>query len=272
MRLSAKILGCTLALLFITTVFVWYAVSREDRRGELSVTFLPVGQGDSVLVEAPSGRRVVVDGGPDDEVLRQLGEVLPFYIRSIDMVIAMAQSPQKVGGLSSVLSRYGVTAIVRSGALSNAPQAQAFTGAVSSAQQNGARLLTLRRGQVIDLGGGALIEVLFPDRDASRMSSNDGCLMFKLMFGNTSFFFACGSPAIENYLATLDGAKLKSDVLLATGEDPELFAGFVSPQFIVVPCGASATSSALATLQIDMLDTCEGPKTFVSDGRMVTAK
>jgi competence protein ComEC len=270
MRSSAKILGATLLFLGITTCIVWYAVLREDHHRTLKVTFLAVGQGDATLVETPSGRRILIDGGPDDEVLRQLGEAMPFYARSIDLVVATAQAPQKVGGLASVLSRYDVAVVARSAARSSAPQVQAFVGVVSHAQQNGTRLLILQRGQVISLGDATYIEVFFPDRDASDMSASDGCLAFKLVYGDTSFFFACGSAAIENYLATLDGTKLKSDVLLATGEDPELLAGFVSPQFAVIPCGASATSSMFSILQIQTLDTCSGTVTFLSDGQTVT--
>lgn len=270
MRASAKIIGATLVVLGIAASFIWYAAIREDHRGALTVSFLNAGQGSAVFVTAPSGRTVLIDGGPDDSILRQLGATMPFYDRSIDLVIATAPEPQFVGGLTSVLSRYKVAAIIRSAANSSAPQSQAFSGAVSKAQQQGTRLIIAQRRQVIALGDGTFIEFFFPDRDASSMAASDGCLMFKLVFGNTSFFFACGSAAIENYLATLDGAKLKSDVLLATGDDSEVFVGFVSPQFAVVPCGANATPSAFTALQIATFDTCSGTVSFVSDGQIVS--
>lgn len=266
MRTSAKIIGVVLLFLSIAAGFTWYAALREDHRGELRVSFLSAGQGDAIYIEAPSGRRILVDGGPDDSILRELGQVMPFYDRSFDIIIASAPTPEKAGGLSSVLSRYSTSVIARTAARSSAPEIQAFTASVSNAQQNGARLLIAQRGMTIDLGGGAVIEVFFPDRDASQMAASDGCMMFKIIFGNTSFFFACGSPAIETYLATLDGSKLKSDVLLATGGDPELFLGFVSPEYIVAPCGSAATSSAAATVGIQSFDTCAGTITFVADG------
>ena len=104
------------------------------------------------------------------------------------------------------------------------------------------------------------------------MTPSDGCLILKLVFGQTSFLFSCGSAAIENYLATLDGAKLKSDVLAATGDDSELFVGFVSPQFAVVPCNSTATSSAFSKLGIQTQSTCDGAVTFVSNGQNVSEK
>lgn len=272
MRASAKILGAVLLLLLLAAALVWYADVLEDHRGTLTVSFLDVGMGNSIFITAPSGLQVLIDGGPDDSVLRQLGSLMPFYDRSIDIVIASAPAAAKVGGLSSVLSRYGVAIVARSAAHSGAPQVQAFDGAVTSAQTRGTRLLVAQRGQVIDLGAGAYLETLFPDRDASGFAAGDGCLLLKLVFGGTSFLFSCGSPAIEDYLATLDGTKLSSDALLATGKDSELFVGVVSPQYAIVPqsCDSAATSSVFSELGIQTLDTCNGAVTFVSDGQTVT--
>jgi competence protein ComEC len=254
--------------LFVITSLIWYAAFREDHRGELTVSFLDVGQGDAIFIRTSDGRQILIDGGPDDSVLRQLGSVMPFYDRSIDLVIATAETPAKVGGLTNVLARYGVSTIIRSAARSGAPQAQSFDGAIASAEAHGTRLLVIQRGQTIDLGDNTYIEIFFPDRDASAMSAADGCLVLKVLFGKTAFLFACGSSAIETYLATLDGSKLQADVLSATGDDSELFVGFVSPQYAVVPC--NATSSAFSRLDVQTVDTCNRTVTFVSDGQTVT--
>jgi len=197
---------------------------------------------------------------------------MPFYDRSLDAVVATAPLVDKVGGLTNVLSRYTIATIVRSAARSGAPQVQAFDGALTSAEARGTRLLVAQRGQLIDLDSGTYMEIFFPDRDASNMAPSDGCLVMRLVYGRTSFFFSCGPPALESYLATLDGTKLKSDVLLATGRDPELFVGFVSPQFAVVPqsCNIEATSSVFSELGVQTLDTCDGSVTFVSDGQTVS--
>jgi hypothetical protein len=219
----------------------------------------------SSLIETPSGVRVLIDGGSDDSILRELGASMPFYDRSIDMVVSTAQTPAKAAGLAGVLDRYVIRSIIRSAALSSAPQLQAVTGAVSHAQQKGARLLIGTRGEGFDLGDGTYLEIFFPDRDASGMSARDGCLMFKLLFGDTSFFFACGSAALEQYLAILDGNRLRSDVLIATGDEPETFLKLVSAQFVVT-CGSTASSSAkLAALATD----CSAEPIFISNGQTV---
>ncbi len=43
-----------------------------------------------------------------------------------------------------------------------------------------------RRGMRLDIGGGAVIDILFPDRDVSGWTSNDGSIVARLSYGNTS--------------------------------------------------------------------------------------
>lgn len=261
MRTSAKILAFAILLLSVIAVVIWYAAIRETPTNTLQVHVFKDG---SSLIETPSGRRILIDGGADDSVLRELGAALPFYDRSIDLLISTAQTPEEAAGLTSVLDRYVVHVVARSAAVSNAPQLQAFTGALSRAQQSGTRLVIAQRGQAFDLGGGTYLQLFFPDRDASHMPAGDGCLMFKVLFGKTSFFFACGPGAIEQYVAMLDGNRLHSDVLIATGDEPEAFLGLVSAQFVVT-CGQGASSSTeFATAM-----SCSTEPVFTSDGQTV---
>ena len=70
---------------------------------------------------------------------------MPFYDRSIDIVIATAQTPAQVGGLTSVLSRYQVAAIVRSAAQSRVRRkCNLSTSDIAIAEQNGTRLVISR--------------------------------------------------------------------------------------------------------------------------------
>ena len=93
MRRSVKIsLHAILALLFLTAC-IWYAVIQESRNGLLTVSFLNVGQGDSIFIVAPSGRQTLIDGGANSIVLRALSKVIPWYDRTIDVVIPTHQMP-----------------------------------------------------------------------------------------------------------------------------------------------------------------------------------
>src|SRR5579864_833820 len=104
MRRSAGVKLGAIAVLTALCVVLWYVVLTV-RPGALTVSFLPVGEGDAVLIRAPSGRTVLIDGGPDAGVVRALGTALPWYARSIDVVIASSPAQAHSGGLEDVLSR-----------------------------------------------------------------------------------------------------------------------------------------------------------------------
>ena len=168
MSKRALIVGWTLALLGVMNVVAAQALMRNDA-ALLTISFLDVGQGDAIFIESPTGRQVLIDGGPNRAVLRALTRVSPWYDRSIDVVIATHPDADHVTGLVDVLQRYVVSLIVESGVSADTPQAESMLASVAREKTE---RLTARRGQIIDLGGGAFLEILFPDRDPTSMETN----------------------------------------------------------------------------------------------------
>ena len=105
-----------LAVLTALAVIIWYAVFYFESRQNLLVTFFDVGQGDSIFIEVPGGNQILIDGGPDDSVLAKLGSRMPFWDRSIDLVILTHPEKDHVSGLVEVLRRYRVDKVLWTGA------------------------------------------------------------------------------------------------------------------------------------------------------------
>ncbi len=284
MRRSVQIKGVAILVLLVATLCIWYAAIREDGRGLLTVSFLDVGQGDSVFIQAPGGRQVIIDGGPDSSVLRQLGRVMPWYDHSIDVLVATHPDADHISGLIDVLGRYNVAMIVQSGVQGSTDMWRTFN---SDAGDEGAQLVEAERGQVFELGGGARLEILFPDRAVPGVETNVGCVIARLVYGTTAFMLPCDTTKeIEQYLVQLDGANLKSDVLKAAHHGSKtsssaFFLGYVNPEYGIYSRGcdnkyghpAQQTIDMFARFQIPTLDTCkEGTITFVSDGKTVVRK
>src|SRR3989344_3526215 len=78
----------------------------------LRVYFLDVDQGDAQFIQAPNGNQVLIDGGPDGSILSELGKVMPFNDRSIDLLILTHPHADHVVGLNEVLARYEVKTII----------------------------------------------------------------------------------------------------------------------------------------------------------------
>src|SRR6185503_17045602 len=214
MQRSAFVLGVALMLLVALSAVILYAAWREDRRGIMTVSFLNIGQGDAIFIDAPSGRQALIDGGPDTSVLRKLPDVMPWYDRSIDVVIPTHPDADHIAGLVDVLSRYDVPYILQSSVKGNTAVWNALEKEIDDDRAKGSAILQADRGQIINLGKGAYLEVLSPDRSVPNVETNTGCVVTRLIYGATSFMLTCDAPKeIEKYLVELDGKNLKSDVL-----------------------------------------------------------
>jgi competence protein ComEC len=284
MRRSSRITGYALLALFIIVALLVYASLREDRHGLLTVSFLDVGQGDAVFIDAPSGRQVLIDGGKGAAVLQRLSSVMPWWDRSIDAVIATHPDADHIGGLIDVLSRYTVGMIVHSSVEGGTQTAAALEVAM---RQEGAREVTALRGQVIELGDGAYIEILFPDRAVPHVETNDGSVVARLVYGDTAFMLTGDAPAtVESYLAALDPDSLRADVLKAGHHGSKyssgpIFLGAVGPRFGIFSRGCDNTYGHPAPevvarfkgFGVPTFDTCtDGTIRFVSDGTTVSRK
>ena len=135
--------------------------SRPD--GRLHLTTLDIGQGDAILVEAPSGATMLVDGGPDPELtLRRLGANLVFWARRIDVLVLSHPHQDHVAGLVDVLDRFGVRLIVEAGfAFENAAHDRLLADAARAS-------IPVRRvlaGETFGLDGATSFEVLYPSAE-----------------------------------------------------------------------------------------------------------
>lgn len=229
-----------LAALFVANFFIWGAVLAEERGGLLTVAFLDVGQGDAVFIEAPNGNQMLIDGGPGTAVLSPLSEMMPFYDRTIDVVLATHPDADHIGGLPEVLRRYDVDTFLDPGVSSDTGVYQALVQSIGLA---GVEYVVARSGMTIGLGGGVILEILFPNRDMEGADTNDASIVAKLIYGNTSFLLTGDSPQkIEKYLVSIDGKNLDVDVLKAGHHGSKTstsaaFLGYTSPDYAIISAG-----------------------------------
>ncbi len=201
-----------LAMILLLCDLLRGLVALRTASGELTVAFLDVGQGDAVYIEGPNGNQVLYDAGPPGgEVLRSLSSVMPFWDRSLDVIILSHPDQDHIGGFPEILRRYRVGTAIEPGSVSDNGTHDTVEQAIVA---EGAKHLLARRGMTIDLGDGAVLEVLYPDRDMSRMETNASSIALRLSYGETAFFLSGDLPiAIENYLVLTEGEDLHADVL-----------------------------------------------------------
>jgi competence protein ComEC len=138
--------------------------------GSVHVIVLDVGQGDSILLEGDRGSRVLVDGGPDANVLMTaLDRYVPSWDRRLDAIVLTHPHDDHVAGLVAVVERYRVGRAFESGWPATTPTYEAWKAALSS---NGLRAERLSVGQTLRLDD-ATLDVLWPDDGTTRPSGLD---------------------------------------------------------------------------------------------------
>ncbi len=189
--LSGWVTHAVLALLAIGTLVAWNIyLHRPD--GKLHVTFLNVGHGDAILIQTPSGRYALVDGGQSPNALAEsLGRLLPIGTRTLDLVVAASPEVDSVGGLPGLLSRYEIQQVVMAGDPGRTSIYREWAEGVSS---RNIPVLAADVGQQFDLGEGAALRV-------EAVGAKGASL--RLEYGNASFLLPVGlDAAFATQLAT----------------------------------------------------------------------
>lgn len=229
-----------LGIFLLITFLVWYGVWAEERDEILTVAFLDVGQGDAIFIEAPNGKQVLIDAGPNKKVLRELSKQMPFYDKSLDLIVITHPDSDHIGGFPEILNTYLVDKVLESGVAGDSELCEELDNQI---KENNIEKILAQRGMQIDLGGGVRLEILFPDRDATNFETNLASVVIKLVYGENSFLLTGDSPQeIEGYLVFLDSANLDVDVLKlghhgSKTSSAEVFLGFTSPEVAVISVG-----------------------------------
>lgn len=129
--------------------------------GQLQVTFCDVGQGDATLVQYGNWQ-ILVDGGSDAKVLTCLGEHLPYFDRTIEIVLASHQDSDHIGGLNSVFANYRVKQLVWNGEAKETTDFLAFNQAIQTEEVQGMTTLVAVHGQRVKIGTNLVLSYLFP--------------------------------------------------------------------------------------------------------------
>ncbi|MBI2474703.1 MAG: MBL fold metallo-hydrolase [Candidatus Taylorbacteria bacterium] len=267
-----------LVSLAAAVVLIWYVVLQETPDGLVKISVLDVGQGDAIFIESPTRAQILVDGGPGRKVMSALPKAMPFYDRTIDLLVVSNPDKDHIAGFVDIIRSFRVGAILVPGTVNNTEVYRALLAAIA---EKNIPVILGRRGERVHLGGGAYIDILFPDRDVSGLDTNTGSLVSKLVYGQSSILLTGDAPSsIEEYLVRLDGENLKSDVLKVGHHGSKTstaasFLGYVSPEFAAVSVGADNTyghphKEVLETLErfeIEIFRTdLSGDIKFVSDG------
>lgn len=125
-----------------------------------------VGQGDATLI-IYKNTQILVDGGPDNSVMKCLGKYVPFWDREIELVVLTHPDSDHFSGLIGVLNYYKVDNYLANKLSISKPQYRLLENLVGRVHTNA---MTPHKGQVISLGL-IHLDILNPKIDQSSLGS-----------------------------------------------------------------------------------------------------
>jgi competence protein ComEC len=224
----------------VAVLLVWLAVASLPD-GRLHVTFLDVGQGDAIFVTTPGGRQILIDGGPSPTaLLSEMGRQMPFWDRSLDIVVNTHPEADHLLGLPAALERYRVSQVILPDVDAKTPLYAAWQSALAAEE---ATVTRARAGMRLSLGDGVEVEVLHPGAAPAGDHLNDHSVVLQLTLGRVSFLLPGDIGADVEQGLVAGGRSLAATVIKAphhgsdTSSSPAFLAA-VDPQVAVISVGA----------------------------------
>ncbi|MBU2539949.1 MBL fold metallo-hydrolase [Patescibacteria group bacterium] len=281
-----KVVFIFVSSLFLLNIFAWQIVWDLSQSRDLMVDFLNIGQGDSIFIETPWNQQILIDGGPDSKILEKLGKEMPFYDKTIDLIILTHPEKDHLAGLLEVLKRYKVKNILWTGVVRDTVEWQEWVNLIKKEKAEikiakiGARIIFKKENPQI------FIDILNPVDSLNGKElkdSNDSSIVAYLTIGKNSFLFTGDIGfAVEKQLAKED---INADVLkiahhgskYSSSED---FLKAVLPKFAIIEVGENnyghPTNEVLARLSNFGIETLrtdkDGDIKVFSDGESVSIK
>ena len=252
----------------------------EPSQNNLTVHFIDVGQGDSILVQTPQ-ENMLIDAGDNTQKKNLLAYLEEYGVTALDYAVATHPHSDHIGSMDDVLQALPVRSILMPRlSESNTPSNSSYQNFLTAVQQSGAKVIAAKPGMTFSMGQ-AEFTVLGPVSQAENI--NNMSVILRLDWGETSFLFTGDAESAEEkeilngeYADYLEADVLKLGHHGSTSSSSKKFLQAVEPTYGIISCGVDndyghphrETLDKAEKLGIQILRTDEmGSIRFTSDGQ-----
>jgi competence protein ComEC len=279
-----KIAYTILIALIICNIISWSFLFLE-KDNLFKVVFFDVGQGDGIFIETPDKRQIVIDGGPDYNLMAEkISKEIPFWDKEIDAIILTHTDSDHMNGLFGVLEKYKVDNILWTGVEKEGSEEKIKNWKNmldKEINNNGAKVFLVKNTDFVETNNMTL-DFLWPEKISEKISSNDSndySLVSKMCYLETCFLFT-GDMSFSGEKVVIGAENVKADILKVSHHGSKYatsseFLSAVSPKLAVIEVGknsyghpASETIKRLTDSGVKVVRTDEkGNIAIFSDGQ-----
>jgi len=231
-----------LIILLVLNVFSWLVVYEKSQDKGLVVCFLDIGQGDSFFIETSQGHQVLIDGGPDNTLTKKFEERMPFWDKTIDLLVLTHSDKYHLFGFLEVLKSYEVENILWTGAQASGALFEEWEEAI---ENEGAKIWIAKKGLNIGLSKGRYFEILYPfeSLEGRQVSVvNDTSIVMMLNTESERILFTGDISKKIEHLLVEEGTPLKAEILKvphhgSKTSSSEEFLEAVEPNLAIISVG-----------------------------------
>lgn len=206
--------------------------------GNMTVHFIDVGQGDSILIQSPSGQNMLIDAGDNNK-----GDTVVEYLKSqgvdkIDFLVATHPHSDHIGGMDNVIDNFDIGKIHMPKVVHTA---KTYEDVLKAIQRKSLKITATHSGMDIPLEG-AKVEVLAPDKELKSDNLNDYSIVIKVTYGGNAFLFqGDAEKRTEEEILKAEG-DIKADVIKlghhgSSSSNIQSYIDAVNPTYAVITCG-----------------------------------
>jgi len=248
------------------------------RAGDVTVSFLDVGQGDAILIRSPEGKTALVDAGPTNGIMNLLKKK---GVESIDLVVVSHHHADHINGMAAVIEKYKPKFYADSNSSHTSTAYQRLLEAVDRA---GCKLVEPKKDSERKIQLGSVMLRLFPQPGEDKKNENNNSIGIRLDYDEFSVLLTGDSEQVERawWLEHAEESLYRHVTIMKAahhgsrnGAD-EGWLKATRPKLVVVSCGEGNsyghphinTLNLLQRLEVPVKRTdVDGTITIESDGK-----
>ncbi len=233
-------------LLFLLVIYV-NGCTKEKL---FSVHIIDVGQGDSIFIQTPENKRILMDAGDEDAEHTVYSYLKRRGVKKIDVLIATHPDTDHIGSMDYIIDKFKISHFYMPEAKTDS---EAFYNLLDSCKDKNLKIEYLTKGDVLKIDSSTTMEILSPSTITDKNNLNS--IVSLLNYKGYEFLFT-GDAEKENESEILSSCNLPDIEFLKAGHhgssssSTKEFVERVKPEAVLLQSLVDTTMTTVTHIEV----------------------